>query len=271
MVTEDLVEFCEPSVEHPVALVLGSGLGAIADRVKVVRRIPYTDIDGFPAAAIPVAGHRFEVLVGTVGRTPVVVYPGRIHLYQGYSEVEVTSLVRHARRLGCNDIVFTCASGGVDPELPAGTIGLISDHINLTGRNPLAHPEVAAGLDTPFVPMAGAYSAYLGELARQAADELGIALSEGVYAGLLGPTYETAAEIRALGALGASYVGMSTVCEVVMARALGMQVLGLTLVTNAAGGSDLTHEEVLEESARAGERFCDLLAGTLAKLGAKEE
>ena len=271
VVTDELVEFCEPSVEHPVALVLGSGLGAIAERVKVVRRIPYRDIEGFPEAAIPVAGHRFEVLVGALGVTPVVVYPGRIHMYQGYSEVEVTALVRHAARLGCRDIVFTCASGGVGADVPAGVVGLITDHINLTGRNPLAHPEVASRFDSPFVPMAGAYSTYLGELARISAQELGIDLHEGVYAGLLGPTYETAAEIRALEVLGASYVGMSTVCEVIMARVLGMQSLGLTLVTNAAGGSDLSHEEVLEESRKAGEKLTDLVAATLGKLGAKEE
>lgn len=271
VVTEETVEFCEPSVEHPVALVLGSGLGAFAEHVKIVRRIPYSDIEGFPEAALPVAGHRFEVLVGTVGATPVVVYPGRIHMYQGYSELEVTALVRHAHRLGCRDIVFTCAAGGVDPSIAPGTIGLITDHMNLTGRNPLTHREVAALIDTPFVPMAGAYSEYLGELARASAKELGVTLHEGVYAGLLGPTYETAAEIGMLQTLGASYVGMSTVCEAIMARALGMKVLGLTLVTNTAGETELTHEEVLEESAKAATTFVSLLASTLAKLGSKEE
>ena len=131
MADEELAAYCAPSMEHPVAIVLGSGLGAIADRVKVVRRIPYEDIDGFPAEALPVEGHRFEVLVGTIEGVPVVVYPGRVHLYQGYSALQVTSLVRHAHKLGCRDIILTCASGAVRGVAP-GSFGLITDHINLT-------------------------------------------------------------------------------------------------------------------------------------------
>ena len=136
MSKEDLVEYCAPSMEHPVAIVLGSGLGALADRVKVVRRIPYEDINGFPQEALPIEGHRFEVLVGTIDGVPVVVYPGRVHLYQGYNALQVTSLVRHAHRLGCRDIILTCASGAVRDAKP-GTFGLITDQMNLTGHNPL--------------------------------------------------------------------------------------------------------------------------------------
>ena len=131
MSKEDLVEYCAPSMEHPVAIVLGSGLGALADRVKVVRRIPYEDIDGFPQEALPIEGHRFEVLVGTIDGVPVVVYPGRVHLYQGYNALQVTSLVRHAHRLGCRDIILTCASGAVRDAKP-GTFGPVSyTHLTL--------------------------------------------------------------------------------------------------------------------------------------------
>ena len=270
VVDEKLVEYCEPSMEHPIAIVLGSGLGALGGRVQVVRRIPYTDIEGFPAEAVPVAGHRFEVLVGTIDEVPVVVYPGRIHMYQGYSAFQVTALVRHAHRLGCRSIVLSCASGAVR-EIEPGTVGLITDQINLTGQNPLACPEgvAAAGLDVPFVPMAGAYSGYLAELARAAAADAGVELAEGTYAGMLGPTYETAAEIRALANLEADYVGMSTVCEAIMARALGMQVLGLTLVTNKAGRADNNHAEVLAAADAAAAATESVALGVLRRLGAK--
>ena len=268
VVDEKMVEYCEPSVEHPIAIVLGSGLGALGGRVQVVRRIPYTDIEGFPAEAIPVAGHRFEVLVGTIDEVPVVVYPGRIHMYQGYSAFEITALVRHAHRLGCRSIILSCASGAVR-DIEPGTVGLITDQINLTGQNPLACSEgvAAAGLDVPFVPMAGAFSGYLSELARAAASEAGVQLAEGTYAGLLGPTYETGAEIRALGNLEADYVGMSTVCEAIMARALDMQVLGLTLVTNKAGRADNNHAEVLAAADAAAEATEAVALGVLHRLG----
>ena len=268
VVDEELVKYCEPSFEHPVAIVLGSGLGALADRVRAVRRIPYEDIEGFPAEAIPVEGHRFEVLVGMIDGVPVVVYPGRVHLYQGYSALEVTSLIRHAYRLGCRDIILTCASGAVG-DIEPGTTGIIRDQMNLTGVNPLASAACVAEaeIEVPFISMAGGYSSYLAEFARAAAQDAGAPLAEGVYAGLLGPTYETAAEVRALGVLGADYVGMSTVCEAIMAHALGMQVLGLTLVTNKAGLASNTHAEVLEEAERGGEVCQKIILGVLRYLG----
>ena len=265
---EKVAASCKPTVEHPIAIVLGSGLGALAERVRVVRNIPYSDIDGFPVEAVPVAGHRYEVLVGEIDEVPVVVYPGRVHMYQGYDALEVTSLVRHAHKLGCRSIVLSCASGAVR-DIEPGTVGLITDQINLTGRNPLASADgvAAAELDVPFVPMAGAYSAYLSQLAREAASEQGIELAEGTYVGLLGPTYETAAEIRMLASFGADYVGMSTVCETIMARALGMQVLGLTLVTNKAGRADNNHAEVLKAADVAAEATQSIALGVLRRLG----
>ena len=270
VVDEELVARCEPSMEHPVAIVLGSGLGGLADRVRVVRRIPYAKIEGFPREAIPVAGHRFEALVGTIDGVPVVVYPGRVHLYQGYSAEQVCSLVRHAHRLGCRSIILSCASGAVGAVRP-GSIGLITDQLNLTGRNPLASAEgaAAAGLEVPFVPMAGAYSAYLSELARASASAAGVELVEGTYAGLLGPTYETAAEIRALNTIGADFVGMSTVCEAIMAHAMGLEVLGLTLVTNKAGLAGNSHEEVLEVADAGAANMQSVVLGVLELMGGR--
>lgn len=265
---EKIAAACKPTMEHPLAIVLGSGLGSLGERVRVVRHIPYADIDGFPAEAIPVEGHRFTVLVGELEGVPVVVYPGRVHMYQGYNALQVTSLVRHAHKLGCRSIMLSCATGAVG-DIEPGTVGIITDQLNLTGRNPLATPAgvTAAELDSPFVSMAGAYSPYMSALAREAAAELGMELAEGVYAGLLGPSYETPAEIRMLGMLGADYVGMSTVCEAIMARALGMELLGLTLVTNKAGCPGESHAEVLEAADAAAEAMQGVALGVIRRMG----
>lgn len=262
VVTEKTVESCKPSVEHPVAIVLGSGLGDLGQLVKPVRRIDYHDIEGFPQSARPIAGHSFEATVGAIDDVPVIVYPGRIHLYQGYSAAEVTSLVRHAFRLGCRDIIFACATGAVPGNAHKG-LGIITDQINLTGRNPLADWDELRDVDTPFVDMSTAYSPYLRTIARGVADDLGIAVEEGVLAGVLGPSFETPAEVAALGKLGVSYTGMSTVNEVIMARALGMNVLGLTLAANDAGAADTTHETVLAEAKKHGSDFESLVRGVL--------
>lgn len=266
---EKVAAWCKPTMEHPLAIVLGSGLGSLGERVRAVRHIPYSDIDGFPTEAIPVEGHSFTVLVGELDGVPVVVYPGRVHMYQGYDALQVTSLVRHAHKLGCRSIVLSCATGAVGAIAP-GTVGIITDQINLTGRNPLASPAgvAAAGLDSPFVSMAGAYSPYLSGLAREAASELGMELAEGVYAGLLGPSYETPAEIRMLDTLGADYVGMSTVCEAIMARAMGMEVLGITLVTNKAGCPGESHAKVLGAADAAAEAMQALALATIRRIGA---
>ena len=265
VVTEETVRACKPSVEHPVAIVLGSGLGHLGSLVRPVRRIDYRDIEGFPESARPVAGHSFEATVGTIDGAPVVVYPGRIHLYQGYSAAEVTALVRHAHHLGCRDIVFACATGAVPGQAHVG-LGILTDQINLTGRNPLAEWEGLRDVESPFVDMNDAYSPYLRTIARGVADDLGIAVEEGVYAGVLGPCFETPAEVAALRTLGVSYVGMSTVCEVVMARALGMNVLGLTLAANESGAPAVSHETVLAEAEKHAENFEALVRGVLRLL-----
>lgn len=265
VVTEDTVRTCKPSVEHPVAIVLGSGLGHLASLVRPVRRINYHDIDGFPMDARPVEGHRFEATVGTIDDVPVVLYPGRIHLYQGYSAAEVTSLVRHAYHLGCRDIIFACATGAV-PGMAHTGLGILTDQINLTGRNPLAEWEGLRDVEDPFVDMNEAFSPYLRTLARGVADDLGVAVEEGVYAGVLGPSFETPAEVAALRGMGVSYVGMSTVNEVIMARALGMSVLGLTLAANESGAPAVTHESVLRAAEGHAEDFEALVRGVLRLL-----
>ncbi|MCH3942380.1 MAG: purine-nucleoside phosphorylase [Atopobiaceae bacterium] len=266
VVTEDVVQSCRASVEHPVAIVLGSGLAGLLDAVKPVRRIDYRDIEGFPEDARPIEGHSFKAVVGSIDGTPVVVYPGRVHLYQGYSAAEVTALVRHAKHLGCRDIVFACATGAIPPNATTG-LGLITDHINLTGTNPLVEPDDLRSVESPFVGMGDAYTPYLLELARGVAADEGIEVGEGVYAGMLGPSYETPAEIRALGMLGVSYVGMSTVNEVIMAHALGMNVLGVTLATNLAGDSSVDHESVLVAGQAHADEFGRLVRGVLRLLG----
>lgn len=265
VVTEDTVKNVKPSVEHPVAIVLGTGLGHLKGLVKAVRRIDYHDIEGFPGDATPIEGHTFEALVGTVDDVPVVVYPGRIHLYQGYSAAEVTALVRHAHHLGCHDIIFACATGCVPGNAHKG-LGILTDQINLTGRNPLAEWAELRDVDTPFVDMNDAYSPYLRTIARGVADDLGISVEEGVYAGMLGPCFETPAETAMLRTLGVSYVGMSTVCEVIMAKALEMNVLGLTLAANEAGAPGVDHQSVVAEAEKHADDFERLVRGVLRLL-----
>lgn len=265
VVTEDTVKNVKLSVEHPVAIVLGTGLGHLKGLVKAVRRIDYHDIEGFPGDATPIEGHTFEALVGTVDDVPVVVYPGRIHLYQGYSAAEVTALVRHAHHLGCRDIIFACATGCVPGNAHKG-LGILTDQINLTGRNPLAEWAELRDVDTPFVDMNDAYSPYLRTIARGVADDLGISVEEGVYAGMLGPCFETPAETAMLRTLGVSYVGMSTVCEVIMAKALEMNVLGLTLAANEAGAPGVDHQSVVAEAEKHADDFERLVRGVLRLL-----
>ena len=264
VVSEDVVKACKPSVEHPVAIILGTGLGHLATLVRPVRRIDYHDIEGFPAEARPMEGHSFEATIGSVDDVPVIVYPGRIHLYQGYSAAEVSALVRHAHRLGARDIVFACATGAIEGNAHTG-LGIISDQINLTGRNPLAEWDEIRDVASPFVDMTDAYSPYLRTLARGVADDAGIAVEEGVYAGVLGPCLETQAETAMMRLMGVSYVGMSLACEAIMARALGMNVLGLTLATNMAGDG-ATHDKVAEVAAEHADDFERLVRGVLRLL-----
>ncbi|MCK8114581.1 purine-nucleoside phosphorylase [Anaerosoma tenue] len=248
-----------------VALVLGSGLSGLADIAEDACSLSYSDLEGFPQVG-SVAGHAGRLVGGRLSGVPVALFQGRAHPYQGVSAHDASYPVRLAAALGCDTLIVTNAAGGVRETLSPGDIVLLSDQINLTGRSPLtgwAGPEGG----TPFVPMRDAYDPGLRQSAVAAALETGVEIEpEGVYCGLPGPAYETPAEVAMLRTLGADLVGMSTVHEVVVARALGMRVLGFSLVTNAAAGVGLSHEEVLEAGRAAASDLTGLMLAILRGL-----
>jgi len=249
---------------HDVAVVLGSGWRPAADRLgEAVAEVAAADLGGFPAATV--SGHAGTVRsVQTARGRPVLVFLGRVHAYEGHDPATVVHGVRTAHAAGCHTIVLTNAAGGIREDLGVGQPVLMADHLNLTGGSPLAGP-LAGGVPARFVDLTEAYSTRLRALAR----EVDPSLPEGVYAGLPGPHYETPAEIRMLRTLGADLVGMSTVWEAIAARHLGLEVLGLSLVTNPAAGlgaTPLDHTEVLEAGRRSAERMGDLLAAVVDRL-----
>ena len=249
-----------------VAVILGSGLAGLADAVESPRVVPYADIDGFPMPERQVLGHAGQLLIGRLGGKRVAVFAGRVHCYQGFSAREVAFPARLAAAMGARVLVVTNAAGGVAPELSAGDVVLLSDHINLACDNPLTGwPGPEGG--TAFVPMRDAYDPELRELALLAASEAEVDLvASGTYAWLRGPSFETPAEVAMVRAMGADVVGMSSVPEVIAARALGMRVLGLSLVTNAAAGVGLDHTDVLRAGCLAAERLERLVIAILQRL-----
>ena len=251
------------TVTPRLAIVLGSGLGSFAERVEHPVAIAYAAIPHFPRATVE--GHTGRLVVGTVAGTAVAVMQGRVHAYEGYSPEEVTFPTRVLGRLGITTLVVTNAAGGVRLDLKQGQLVLLSDHINLTGRNPLAGPNDPR-LGQRFFDMTYAYAKRLRLLAQTAATGHGIELAEGVYLGVPGPSFETPAEIKAFRSWGADLVGMSTVHEVIVARHMGMEVLGISCVTNMAAGildQPLNHEEVMETGARAQADLTTLLVALL--------
>jgi purine-nucleoside phosphorylase len=254
----------EPPVD--VALILGSGLGALADRVEATRISQYRHLDGFPQTATRVPGHAERLVIGALGGVRVAVFQGRLHCYQGFSARETSYPVRLASALGAHTLIATNASGAVGAEIAPGSIVVLSDHANFAGDNPLtAWPGPAGG--SPFVPMREAYDEELRDIALGAAQASGIVVRDGgTYAWVRGPSFETPAEVRALATLGADVVGMSTVPEVIAARALGMRVLALSLVTNLAAGPTLSHDEVLAAGRVAEARLGTLLLAILQRL-----
>lgn len=243
-----------------VAIVLGSGLGFLADQLADAARIPYAKIPGFPRPTV--VGHAGELVCGTLEGRTVLAQSGRFHLYEGHEPAVAALPVRVFATLGIGVLVLTNAAGGINLQFGPGTLMLISDHLNLTGRNPLAG-QVLEG-EERFADMTAAYDPGLRELARRVAKQAGIELAEGVYAALLGPSYETPAEIRMLERLGADAVGMSTVPEVIAARARGMRCVGVSIITNAAAGTTgrpLSHQEVLEVAERVKSRLATLVRG----------
>jgi purine-nucleoside phosphorylase len=254
-----------------VGLVLGSGLGAFADELSEATRIPYGYIFAFPRATA--IGHAGRMVIGAAAGIPVAVMQGRVHLYEGYSAAQVAFPMRVFGRMGIRAVVITNAAGGINLEYKQGALVVITDHINLQGTNPLAGAN-----DQRFGPrfpdMTQAYWKPYREAALAAADKLGKKVFQGVYAGLLGPSYETPAEIRYLRAIGADLVGMSTVAEVIAARHMGIKVLAISCVTNMAAGildQPLNHEEVLETGKRVQGDFVALLQAVLPEIAAAVE
>lgn len=242
-----------------LGIVLGSGLGGLADDLEDAVAIPFADLPGWPAATAP--GHVGRLLLGRLAGRPVVMLQGRFHLYEGNDPGLVIQPVLLFHALGARIVVLTNAAGGLDPSFGPGTPMIMRDHINLTGRSPLLGPN-ADGLGPRFPDMTDAWSPRLRRRLHAAAAAEGVDVREGVYIGLTGPTYETPAEVRMLAGLGGDAVGMSTVLECIAARWVGLEVCGVSLVTNAgAGYSDtpLTHEEVLAAGAEAGPRLTRMI------------
>lgn len=250
----------------PVAgIILGSGLGGLASRVEASTRVPFAEVPGFPSATV--VGHAGALIAGRLGGRPVVLLAGRFHMYEGHDAGLAAFPVRVLHALGARTLVVSNAAGGVRRTLVPGTLMLIEDHINFMFRNPLiGHLEPG---DERFPDMTAPYDPELRALARSVAEEQGLALESGVYTGLLGPTYETPAEVRMLERIGTDAVGMSTVPEVIMARTMGMRVLGISCITNQACGISphpLSHAEVLETTTRVAAQFEGLIEGVIARM-----
>lgn len=248
-----------------LGLVLGSGLGALAEELEDAIRVPYADLPHWPGTRV--TGHAGILVAGVLGGLPCVALKGRAHLYEGYPADRATLPVRALAQLGVEALFVSNAAGAIARRLAPGDLMLIADHLNLMWRNPLVGP-VADG-DLRFPDMSDAYDERLRAVAREAARAEGIPLREGVYAGLLGPSYETPAEIRMLERLGADAVGMSTVPEVITARALGVRCFGVSCLTNYAAGissEPLAHDEVIETTERVGDRFRRLVRAVVERL-----
>ncbi len=249
------------------ALVLGSGLGGLTSRIENAVAVPFAEVPGFPAATV--IGHSGTLIGGTLGGRPVIALAGRFHMYEGHDAALAAFPVRVFHALGARTLFVSNAAGGIRRTFRAGDLMVIRDHLNLTFRNPLIG-AVEVG-DERFPDMSAPYDDALASSLREHAAALGIPLQEGVYGGLLGPTYETPAEVRMLAGLGADAVGMSTVPETIVARALGMRVAGISCITNLASGLSphpLSHAEVLETTTFVASRFEALVerwVGTLEK------
>lgn len=254
------------SVEPRIALVLGSGLGGFADDFEEAVGIPYEDIPGFVRSTAQ--GHAGRLVIGKIDSVPVLAMQGRVHYYEGYSLEEVTFPVRTFGLLGVKTLVLTNAAGGINVQLTQGALMVISDHLNLMGVNPLrgANDE---RFGPRFPDMSTVYSPELQELVVDEAKAIGVEVRRGIYGALSGPSYETPSEIHLLRNLGADAVGMSTVPEAIVARHMGLEVLGISCITNmAAGISDtpINHEEVMETGNRVRETFAELLQRVIAAI-----
>ncbi len=252
--------------EPKAALVLGSGLGSFAEKMTVVTEIPYSELPGFPVSTAP--GHDGRFIFGYVSETPVVCMKGRVHLYEGYTPWDVVLPIRVMGMLGAEVLFLTNASGGIDASFKPGDLCMITDHISSFVPNPLIGPNLEK-LGVRFPDMTEVYDRNLQYLLREAAQEEGIDLKEGIYVQTTGPSFESPSEIRMFDALGASLVGMSTVVEAIAARHMGMRVMGVSLVSNLAAGisdRELSSEEVNEAGEKAADTFGRLVTNVLSKL-----
>lgn len=248
-----------------VGIVLGSGLGGYADNMEISCEIPYREIPGFPVSTVQ--GHDGKFLFGYVKNTPVILMKGRVHYYEGYPMEDVVLPVRLMGLLGADTVILTNAAGGINRMFQAGDLMLITDHISIAVPNPLRGENIDE-LGTRFPDMSHVYDPELQEAAKKTAARQGISLREGIYVQCSGPSYETPAEIRMLGALGADAVGMSTVCEAIAARHMGMKVCGISCITNMAAGildQPLDHREVQKSADQAKEKFENLITGLVGK------
>jgi len=253
-------------LQPKIGLVLGSGLGAFADSLTDATRVPYSEIPSFPQATA--IGHAGRMVVGKAGDIAVAAMQGRVHLYEGYSAQQVAFPIRVFGRMGIKAVILTNAAGGINLSYSQGALVLLSDHINLQGANPLVGPNDDR-LGVRFSDMTHTYSRAYRQIAREEAAKLNMMLHEGVYAALLGPSYETPAEIEYLRRIGADLVGMSTVAEVIAARHMGLNILAISCVTNMAAGildQPLSHAEVMETGERVKSTFETLLRAVLPRI-----
>jgi purine-nucleoside phosphorylase len=269
-------------VQPHIGIILGSGLGNFASHVENAIRIPYPEIPHFPASTVE--GHSGVLVLGTIAEVPVAVMQGRVHAYEGYTLSQVTFPTRVLGLLGCKTLIVTNAAGGINTDYRQGTLVAISDHINLTGSNAVAGPNeprfgMIPGAGQRFFDMSTAYSPRLRALAVKEAASQNFPLAEGVYLAVLGPSFETPAEIRAFRTLGADLVGMSTVHEVIVARHMGLDIFGISLVTNMAAGviasgqqtaETIHHEDVMEVGRRAEKQFTSLLTALIPRIAASQ-
>jgi len=261
-------------LQPAIGIILGSGLGNFAAHVKDATRISYADIPLFPQSTVQ--GHSGHLVLGTIAGVPVAVMQGRVHAYEGYPISEVTFPTRVLGLLGCKTLIVTNAAGAIRTTLQQGSLVVISDHINLTGTNAALGPNeprfsMVSGAGQRFFDMSSAYSQRLRALAIAEAARQKFPLTEGVYLAVLGPSFETPAEIRAFRTLGADLVGMSTVHEVIVARHMGLEVLGISLVTNMAAGvldETINHEDVMEVGRNAEKQFTSLLTALIPQIAA---
>lgn len=255
------------ALEPRVAVVLGSGLGAFADSLSDATVVPYAEIPGMPCSSV--VGHAGRLVLGSSAGVPCAVMQGRVHLYEGHDATAVVFGARLVGMLGARVAVLTNAAGGLDRAMAPGDVMVLRDHLNLTGRNPLVGANLDA-LGARFPDMSRVYDERLSVVARARAEGLGLRAHEGVYAALLGPSYETPAEIRMLATLGASAVGMSTALEAIALRHMGVRVVALSCITNLAAGisaTELSHAEVEETARNVRDRFVPLLAAVVAAAG----